>query len=603
MADSRIRAAPRKRGRPPKIARHVYEVGQKVKVDYEGQTFSGVIVDPKDFAHEGALTVKQDEPFKGEQLFSIYYPNDDSFEHNVLKGRIVGAKQQEKRTPARRPVGPPPKVFVGEFWVGQKVKVNFEGLVWKAKIVDPKAFESEGASAIKADEPYKGQTLYSVQYQKDGLFEHNILIHRIKRSKPGRPSRFQEECRQFVVGQTVTVDYEGDRYVGVVVDPKDHAEDGAMETKAVEPHKGEDLFSIFYPDDSGGSFEHNVLQGRVVDAVKLERKGSSLWTDYETELISRAREESSSNAAPQSTPKKRKKKTKPKPVVARVFDVGDFVCVRGMGDVEAYKGVVVALASGEDIRESGEEESSGEGDEGIVYTVLDYEHLSQEAGVRADRLDDDVPDLSWDTVCQWNHAAFKIGDKVKVDYEGTEWDAVIVRPPRTSAGSMSVNPLTLGWIMYSVYYPSEDSKEHGCSRAAYESCKVPKVTVGSPKSRKRKAAGDDRSAENSGRKDKKRQKRGWKKITVVAAPLEECVVCGKSTANSKTPVLICDGCDCECHLRCAKLRRVPKGDFICPVCVKKQHEDKSAQEKKSKRKKGTKRERAGRGTKRKRGRR
>lgn len=31
-------------------------------------------------------------------------------------------------------------------------------------------------------------------------------------------------------------------------------------------------------------------------------------------------------------------------------------------------------------------------------------------------------------------------------------------------------------------------------------------------------------------------------------------------------MLLCDGCDAGCHLKCAGLRRVPKGDWFCGAC-------------------------------------
>lgn len=42
------------------------------------------------------------------------------------------------------------------------------------------------------------------------------------------------------------------------------------------------------------------------------------------------------------------------------------------------------------------------------------------------------------------------------------------------------------------------------------------------------------------------------------------------TANShnhNNPMLICDGCDANCHLFCAGLKRVPDGDWLCTDCV------------------------------------
>lgn len=46
---------------------------------------------------------------------------------------------------------------------------------------------------------------------------------------------------------------------------------------------------------------------------------------------------------------------------------------------------------------------------------------------------------------------------------------------------------------------------------------------------------------------------------------EPCLVCGQAPDGLVT--LICDGCDHSVHLRCAKLRRVPKGDWFCDGCA------------------------------------
>jgi hypothetical protein len=45
-----------------------------------------------------------------------------------------------------------------------------------------------------------------------------------------------------------------------------------------------------------------------------------------------------------------------------------------------------------------------------------------------------------------------------------------------------------------------------------------------------------------------------------------CYVCGSSSEGSV--LLLCDGCDKACHLKCTKprLRRVPKGDWFCTDC-------------------------------------
>ena len=40
----------------------------------------------------------------------------------------------------------------------------------------------------------------------------------------------------------------------------------------------------------------------------------------------------------------------------------------------------------------------------------------------------------------------------------------------------------------------------------------------------------------------------------------------KNSHNHSNPMLICDGCDANCHLFCAGLERVPDGDWLCTNC-------------------------------------
>ena len=56
--------------------------------------------------------------------------------------------------------------------------------------------------------------------------------------------------------------------------------------------------------------------------------------------------------------------------------------------------------------------------------------------------------------------------------------------------------------------------------------------------------------------------------------LSTCCECGQlEDRSADIPILLCDGCDNECHLTCAKdrpkLTKVPEGDWYCSTCVKK----------------------------------
>ena len=56
--------------------------------------------------------------------------------------------------------------------------------------------------------------------------------------------------------------------------------------------------------------------------------------------------------------------------------------------------------------------------------------------------------------------------------------------------------------------------------------------------------------------------------------LSTCCECGQLEDRSvDIPILLCDGCDNECHLTCArdrpKMTKVPEGDWYCSACVKK----------------------------------
>ena len=48
-----------------------------------------------------------------------------------------------------------------------------------------------------------------------------------------------------------------------------------------------------------------------------------------------------------------------------------------------------------------------------------------------------------------------------------------------------------------------------------------------------------------------------------------CYVCGSHRPTASNPILLCDGCDHECHIKCAipPLSRVPKGNWYCYHCA------------------------------------
>ena len=64
--------------------------------------------------------------------------------------------------------------------------------------------------------------------------------------------------------------------------------------------------------------------------------------------------------------------------------------------------------------------------------------------------------------------------------------------------------------------------------------------------------------------------------------LPTCCECGQlEDPSSDVPILLCDGCDNECHLPCArdvpKLTEVPEGDWYCSACVQKRTDNTSPQ--------------------------
>ena len=50
-----------------------------------------------------------------------------------------------------------------------------------------------------------------------------------------------------------------------------------------------------------------------------------------------------------------------------------------------------------------------------------------------------------------------------------------------------------------------------------------------------------------------------------------CHVCDR--VKKGLVLLLCDGCDHACHLKCAGLRRVPKGDWFCRDCTAKRADE------------------------------
>ena len=48
-----------------------------------------------------------------------------------------------------------------------------------------------------------------------------------------------------------------------------------------------------------------------------------------------------------------------------------------------------------------------------------------------------------------------------------------------------------------------------------------------------------------------------------------CYVCGSHRPTSTNPILLCDSCDRECHLKCVtpSLNKVPKGNWYCQYCT------------------------------------
>ncbi len=49
-----------------------------------------------------------------------------------------------------------------------------------------------------------------------------------------------------------------------------------------------------------------------------------------------------------------------------------------------------------------------------------------------------------------------------------------------------------------------------------------------------------------------------------------CVSCNEVEIPEDNPMLLCDNCDAGCHVKCAGLKKVPKGSWFCKNCPKKQ---------------------------------
>ena len=52
----------------------------------------------------------------------------------------------------------------------------------------------------------------------------------------------------------------------------------------------------------------------------------------------------------------------------------------------------------------------------------------------------------------------------------------------------------------------------------------------------------------------------------VDAPIDGCQSCGGNESSKKNPILLCDECDGEYHVRCVSLSKVPKGEWRCRRC-------------------------------------
>ena len=431
---------------------------------------------------------------------------------------------------------------IGEFFLGQRVNVDYEGTVWTAEIADFRKFKHGGVKGKSED----GHTLYTVYYPNPvNMYEHGVIRERIT-ALPGYESEKRRAGREYPVDQKVKVDYEGTLFNGVVVDPAKYATVGAMKVKPDDPFKGENLYSIFYPKD--GSLEHNVLCRRIVGVMK--KKGGG---------VKRKRKDSSSRSPSKKAKKKLKidKANKKKETVKerRNFTIGQLVKVAGKDGLPDYSGLVLKP--------------------GVTsYAVMDYITLESEKGVPASRLTpDEDPNIGWSAVSKWKRTKFRVDERVVVDYEGKEWDAVIAKP--SGAGrkraAISLDPATAGWISYSVYYPGEDSKEHNVLEYRIKK-RAPKTSVS--KSGK-KQTHNGRRNENSRTTSKDagnglRPDHNQKQNSYYG----KCVVCEKSTLKSRAPVLICDSCDRDCHLKCAKLAEVPPGEFFCPTCAASRQEQK-----------------------------
>jgi origin recognition complex subunit 4 len=54
---------------------------------------------------------------------------------------------------------------------------------------------------------------------------------------------------------------------------------------------------------------------------------------------------------------------------------------------------------------------------------------------------------------------------------------------------------------------------------------------------------------------------------------EACARCSGVDFEDANPIILCDNCDYGIHLKCSKLRKVPKGSWLCPNCTPKPKAD------------------------------
>lgn len=49
-------------------------------------------------------------------------------------------------------------------------------------------------------------------------------------------------------------------------------------------------------------------------------------------------------------------------------------------------------------------------------------------------------------------------------------------------------------------------------------------------------------------------------------PDASCLVCLEATDTQKNPIVFCDGCSKGFHKKCAKIARIPEGEWLCQYC-------------------------------------